>query len=343
MAKEKKTLSKNDFSNLDVTIPIKKNELNFLNTELYNYDFNQFYLAPIKEAADQLLAEKIQNNVFSAITLADMVDKKIDKKIEYVAKIPKNIQEKIDKGELSILMKKNGAHTASVFDNKTKKIYAQLELESKSVSQDLGSLPQLYGMQDQLANLAEKIEDLTKMIERVEQGQYNDRYAGYFSARQQLIEAMTVKDETLKLNLMTSAIKTANDIIAKLMLTIHQDVNDFANMKVKPKDAKRIEVFLKNSFGYLSSTVQLNLSAYTAIGEETPLLSTLTNYQSFIKQTLLSSVDGEKTLAWKLDNAHKGEDGNINQISIDINTKIDSILKERFPELEDKKVEKIEG
>ncbi|MFG7388270.1 hypothetical protein ACGO3R_08375 [Lactococcus lactis] len=166
----------------------------------------------------------------------------------------------------------------------------------KRVVQDFGVLPQLSAIQGQLVSLAEQIESLNQIIQRVEQGQYNDRFAGFFSARQLIIEGMSTKDDFVRKELLVSAIKTNNETIGKLMFSIHSDSAVLLDVNTAPKDATRINNFLQTSIGYLNSSVQLNLIAYTALGEQDALYSALTNYQSFIEQKLLSSNNSEKQL-----------------------------------------------
>ena len=50
------------------------------------------------------------------------------------------------------------------------------------------------------------------------------------------------------------------------MLSIHEDAL-LIDSKTKSKDARRIDNLLQTSLGYLNSAVQLNLIAYTALGE----------------------------------------------------------------------------
>ena len=67
----------------------------------------------------------------------------------------------------------------------------------------LGNLPELSAIQGQLVVITEQIENLNKLVE---QGQYNDRFAGFFSARQAVIEGFAAKDRTLSRELLTSAL-----------------------------------------------------------------------------------------------------------------------------------------
>lgn len=181
-------------------------------------------------------------------------------------------------------------------------------------------------------SLAEQIESLNQIIQRVEQGQYNDRFAGFFSARQLIIEGMSTKDDFVRKELLVSAIETNNETIGKLMFSIHSDSAVLLDVNTAPKDATRINNFLQTSIGYLNSSVQLNLIAYTALGEQDALYSALTNYQSFIEQKLLSSNNSEKTVAWLLDNGSKGNQGKIAELAQNVSDRIATLTNEYHQE-----------
>jgi len=295
----------------------------------YSYDFQSYSLVPLQQAAGLTVAENIKKGLFSHISEASLIDKLANKgDTEYVANLSEYAKEKLKSGEWSFgIRKKTGETYAIIKDTATGKNQSFVNLDARIVK-DLGNLPELSAIQGQLAAITEKIENLNRLVERVEQGQYNDRYAGFFSARQLVVEGLAAKDEKLRKELLTSAIKTNNDTIAKLMFAIHQDANDFIDIKTKSKDARRIDNLLQNSIGYLNSSVQLNLVAYTAMGEEQSLLATLTNYQSFVEQTLLKEIgDTGRTVAWKIDNAHKGSNGKFNEISSDVSSKITQLVE----------------
>lgn len=110
------------------------------------------------------------------------------------------------------------------------------------------------------------------------------------------------------------------------MLSIHEDAALLIDSKTKSKDARRIDNLLQTSLGYLNSAVQLNLIAYTALGEKQSLFATLTNYHSFVKQVLMKENESGTTIAWLLDNAHVGDDGRIQELTNDLSTKIEVLI-----------------
>lgn len=295
----------------------EKPKLEVTDVTLYNYDFTTFSLTPLQEFAKNELLHSIKDQAFSKMSEAKIIDKLANKgQEEYIANLTDYAQEKLKSGEWKFGIKKDTEEMLAILRDTTNgQISSHLTLD-KRVVKDLGNLPELSAIQGQLANIAEQIENMTRLIERVEQGQYNDRFAGFFSARQLTIEGLAATDKQVKKDLLISAARTSNETIAKLMLAIHHDTHAFMDMSTNKREAQRIDNLIQNSFGYLNSSIQLNLAIYTALGEHKSVLSTVTNYQAFIQQTLLKELDGNgRTIAWKLDNARKGNDGKVEETS----------------------------
>jgi len=246
-------------------------------------------------------------------------------------------------GEWSLgVRKKTGETYAVIKDTLTGKNKSFLTIDKKVVK-DLGILPELSAIQGQLASLSEQIEVLNRNIQRIEKGQYNDRFAGFFSARQLVIEGMASENESIKYELLLGAIKLSNETVGKLMYSIHEDVLALIDTKLKSRDAKRIDELLQNSLGYLNSCVQLNLIAYTVLTEQKSLYATLANYHSFIQQELIKENNDGRTVAWLLDNGHIGNDGRIVELSNNISNTIELIFesynKDKIEVFENEKID----
>ena len=110
------------------------------------------------------------------------------------------------------------------------------------------------------------------------------------------------------------------------MLSIYTDSTDFTKSKLKPKDADRICNLLHQSISYLSSSVQLNVIAYTILEEQETVMAVLSNYQGFMEQTLLDPKYDGKSLAWKIDNFSKGDSNNFIQLIKGIFDKVDELI-----------------
>ncbi|MBX9041640.1 hypothetical protein HCG95_10280 [Enterococcus durans] len=325
--------------NFEIDLPDEKRlSINVTDYSLYNYDFNSFSLLPLQKVASQTVNHNIREKIFSDATLKSQLFSNISKvsllnklskngETEYIANLSDIAKEKMASGEWSLgVRKKTGETYAVIKDTLTGKNKSFLTIDKKVVK-DLGVLPELLAIQGQLASLSEQIEVLNRNIQRIEKGQYNDRFAGFFSARQLVIEGMASEDESIKHVLLLGAIKLSNETVGKLMYSIHEDSLSLLDSKLKSKDVKRIDELLQNSLRYLNSCVQLNLIAYTVLGERKSLYATLANYHSFIQQELMKETSSGRTVAWLLDNGHIGDDGRIVELSKNISNKIEMIFE----------------
>lgn len=341
--------------NFEIDLPNERIlSINVTDYSLYSYDFNAFSLLPLQKLASQSINQNIREKVmsnktlradlFSSVSKISLVNKLSNQsEKEYVANLSDIAKEKLASGEWSLgVRKKTGETYAVIKDTLTGKNKSFLTIDKKVVK-DLGILPELSAIQGQLASLSEQIEVLNRNIQRIEKGQYNDRFAGFFSARQLVIEGMASENESIKYELLLGAIKLSNETVGKLMYSIHEDVLALIDTKLKSRDAKRIDELLQNSLGYLNSCVQLNLIAYTVLTEQKSLYATLANYHSFIQQELIKENNDGRTVAWLLDNGHIGNDGRIVELSNNISNTIELIFesynKDKIEVFENEKID----
>lgn len=99
--------------------------------------------------------------------------------IEYVANLSDYAKGKLKTGEWFLGIRKKTGETYAVIKNTiTGKNQSFVNLGARTIS-ELGNLPELSAIQWQLVSITEQIEDLNKMVERVEQGYYKDCFAGF--------------------------------------------------------------------------------------------------------------------------------------------------------------------
>lgn len=287
----------------EISIPLNSelSNINPLDLNYYSYDFKSS-LSPLQEESERLLVEQVRKNLFSSLNEVEFLERIFDdKEVEYIASLD-SYKAKIKSGVVQLTIKKsNGDILPILKDTQTGKIIAQVPLKEREIS-NLGNLPEVLALQGQLAEISEQIETLNRLVVRVEQGQYNDRYAGVFSARQSIVESLVVEDEEIKKKLLVSSVIELNNTKSQLMMSIYSDATDYTNPKIKKREAKKIEQHLKESMKFLNDAIQLSLIAYTSLGEKKAILSTLMDYKSFIEQILLTPSPTSRTLAWQLDN-----------------------------------------
>lgn len=311
----------------ELILPVKKElKIDVTDPALYKYDFNAYSLVPLQQDAGLLLADKIKETIIQNISNIKLVKESMQpKQAQFVATLTKTLQKKLTSGELSIAKRKSGDTYSQLINSKTHRIAGTFKLK-KEVIKEVGNGVELAAIQSQLAALADQIEELNHGMELVTQGQYNDRYAGFFSARQQIIEALVSQDPFVRKSSFLNATKSANDSIAKLMLSIQTDVTEFLDPSIKPKTANAALGRFEQAFGYLNATIQLNLAAFTALGETQAMQAELANYRGFMTSTLLAEDENHKTTAWRVDNFQKGQTTLIEDQTANIINKISQIL-----------------
>lgn len=297
--------------------------------DLYSYSFDSSLGEKLRQTASLQLSAKLTSILETAMTGSDILRHLGDNKVEYVARFSSYTQAMLDSGQWKI-----GAHKDSntlygvIVDSVTGESKGFVNLEKKLVSQ-LGTLPELAAIQVQLQAVSEQLMALTQAVQRVEQGQYNDRFAGVYSARQLIIEGLASKDQELRERLLMQAVTIGAQTTSKLMLAIRNDATELADSATKSKEIARIEALLQDSLGYLNMSIQMNLAAYTALGEERPLLATLSNYRAFIKQSLLEEDSvNHRSIAWRIDNGHSGEGGQVQQLAQTIYTSTTKLVED---------------
>ncbi|MGX7024440.1 hypothetical protein [Vagococcus hydrophili] len=315
---------------------------------LYDYNFEAFSLSGLQEVANAQVNSKILNKFTNMIvgntsTLGELKNLLDSQEADYVADLSKVAKEKLASGEWKLGVRaKTGETYAIIKDAATGRSQSFVTLKEK-VTTDLGMLPQLAAVQYQLKEISEQIQTLTQAVTRVEQGQYDDRYAGFISSRQMVLEGMSVSDETIRKNLLSSAINLNNETIGKLMFSIHRNSLELIDDKTKTKDIIRLEKHLTESLSYLNASVQLNVVAYTTLGEAKAISTSLRNYKAFVDQTLLSDkTKDNRSIAWLIDNHRKEDDGQFLEISQKVSEKIESLIINKPIEIGEEGNERIE-
>ncbi|MFW7401932.1 hypothetical protein ACODG4_07975 [Vagococcus fluvialis] len=333
----------------DIIIPNEADlKIDVTDTSLYDYNFEAFSLSRLQDAANVQVNNKIFNKLTNMIvenisSLGELKSLFDGQETELVADLSKVAKEKLASGEWKLGVRaKTGETYAVIKDATTGRSQSFVTLKEK-VTTDLGMLPQLAAVQYQLKEISEQIQTLTQAVTRVEQGQYDDRYAGFISARQMVLEGLSLSDEIIRKNLLSSAISLNNETIGKLMFSIHRNSLEIIGDKTKLKDIIRLEKHLRESLSYLNASVQLNVIAYTTLGEATAVSTTLRNYQAFINQTLLSDkTEDNRSIAWLIDNNRKEDDGQFLEMSQKVSEKIELLIANKPIEIGVEENERIE-
>ena len=214
-------------------------------------------------------------------------------KTELFAKLSEEARSKLDNEEWRWLFAKDGSGMLPSLYDEAAGHFAkggQIRVGLKTIRPDM--LDSLIGLtqKSNLDALADKVIYLSNIVERIAAGQYNDRIALYYSARQICIEAMSMNNVENRRIALLNAVKSADDAIAALQQTIRYDLNKLSTIK-SDKELRESTQWIAKCFSYLNDSVQISVNVYSALGENRALLATVTSYQCFVEQTLLSVPD----------------------------------------------------
>jgi len=210
-------------------------------------------------------------------------------KTELVVKLSEEARRKLASKEWHWAMAKDGSMLPTLKDA-ANDWAQQIRVDQITVRPDM--IDSFIGLmqQDNLADLTQKVIELTEAVDRIAAGQYNDRIAMFYGARQLYIEAMCMTDPENRRIALLNAAKSADDAIATLQQTIQSDLKNLSNDKQPQKSTKQIA----KCFSKLNDSVQISVNAYAALGENHSLLAATRSYQCFVEQTWLSEISGGK-------------------------------------------------
>ena len=211
-------------------------------------------------------------------------------KTELVVKLSEEARRKLASGEWQWVMAKDGSGMLPTLRDTAKDWAQQIRVDQITVRPDMIDSIIGLGQQNNLAALTEKVVELAEAVDRIAAGQYNDRIAMFYGARQLYIEAMCMTDPENRRVALLNAAKSADDAIATLQQTIQFDLNNL----LKDKQPKKSTQQIAKCFSKLNDSVQISVNAYAALGENRSLLAAVRSYQCFVEQTWLSKISGGK-------------------------------------------------
>ena len=216
--------------------------------------FDDKSLFDIVKKNSDIAVKKFIGEAMSIPAFVDFIDKqKVNHKL--VADISKNTQKLINQGIFELKQLPNGNFSAILRDKG--KFAEQITLKQEFFSPNLlGSLTNV-AMQMQLKEVMEKLESIKEQLDRVLQGQQDDRTALCESAIQQMLNANYIQDKTFKQICIGNAIKTVSDGRMQILLSIVRDIKFINNAKCSWFGAEKQEEIDKRMLD-----LKKNLSTY---------------------------------------------------------------------------------
>ena len=219
----------------------------------------------------------------------------------YQAIISSEDNAKILSGALELVNKTDGTFMAMLRDPKTKEFVKQIPLSEFPITPNLTSSLISLTNQLQMAKVISLIEDVQQDVGKVLQGQVNDRLAEALSCQQKFLQAIRIKNEKLKTDMLIRIAMDAEDVRNKLMLNqkdnlmfiYKQPKNAFMKMisgaDIKKIDKKMNEI--RKDLQAINLTSIIGVIVYNELGEIEASKESLKYYSEYINNNILK-VDG---------------------------------------------------
>ena len=243
------------------------------------------------------LLSKIEQMLYKAPAFIELVKANIPKEL-YVAVFTDEQAKEFADGAVKLMAGKDGRLRANLINTKTKKVASQLTLQKESLTPELGDAMTSYALQMQMAQIAAQIQEVQKLVEEIRQGQENDRLALAYSCQQRLLQAMAIKNPTLKMQALLELAASTEDSRNALMLSQEANIQHIAEQPdsiigkiVKGESPGKISDRMNEIRDSLSAVNMVSLVealAYNEMGEKEAAVKSLEYYGQYIEKAYLS-------------------------------------------------------
>lgn len=206
-------------------------------------------------------------------------------------------KEKIARGALQLMTKKNGSLLATLVDPTTKRVVSNIPLHNVKISPEVGQAMTNFSAQIQMAQIAEKIELVQRAVEDVRLGQEYDRLATALSCQQKFMQVMKFQNLELKnaallriamdaedsRNLLMQSQKANVDFIKEQPASIWDKIIKGAH----PKEISARMNKIRDSLYSVNVVSLVEAVAYQEIGEMEAAQQSLNYYGDHIQSTFL--------------------------------------------------------
>lgn len=248
---------------------------------------------------------KIERLLYSAPTFFDVIKKCVPEETFRVI-LTNEQKNKLAKGTLKLMSKKDGSLMANLVNPKTKKIISTVSLERVKLSSEITQAISNYSVQMQMAQIAEQIELVHMAIEEVRQGQENDRLALAYSCQQKFLQAISITNSKLKSMFLLQLVSDAEDSRNQLMQSQKSNLQfikeqpesfwgKFVSGATPEKIASRMAE-IRNNLCVLNMVSLIEAMAYQEMGEMQAAQISLNYYAEYIKDAYLKTKGFVKRL-----------------------------------------------
>ena len=216
---------------------------------------------------------------------------------EWVLVFTDEQRKELAKGALKMMAKKNGDIIAKVVDPKTHQIVANVPVKQVERIKDINPAMNDFMVQMQLANLAQEMKEVHRVVSRIQQGLEFDRLASAYSNERKLKYARQIQNKELQTQALLMIAHSAEDSRSRLMLgmkenidfIMHQPENEFIKLfATNPKEINDRMNEIRSRVVAINQDSMTEAAAYWALGEKQAALNTIENYRMFLEDSELT-------------------------------------------------------
>ena len=217
---------------------------------------------------------------------------------EWVAVFTDEQRQELAKGALKLMAKKDGPLLAKLVDPKTNKIIANVPIKQLKRIKDLNPAMNDFMVQMQLANLAQEMKEIHRVVSRIQQGLEFDRLASTYSNERKLKQAQQIQNKELQTQALLMIAHAAEDSRSRLILGVKENIQFIMQQpeevfwKIFFNRQEEIESRMNEIRSRVVAINQDSLTeatAYWALGEKQAALKTIENYRTFLEDSRLTN------------------------------------------------------
>ena len=217
---------------------------------------------------------------------------------EWVAVFTDEQKKELAKGALKMMAKKDGDIIGVLVNPKTHKIVANVPLKQVERIKDINPAMNDFMVQMQLANLAQEMKEVHRVVSRIQQGLEFDRLASAYSNERKLKQARQIQNKELQTQALLMIAHSAEDSRSRLMLgmkenidfIMHQPENEFVKLfATNPKEINDRMNEIRSRVVAINQDSLTEATAYWALGEKQAALNTIENYRAFLEDSRLTN------------------------------------------------------
>lgn len=316
-------------------IHISLEDIDVVDMSEYSEDLTEYFrnmpdvARPLIKGAKETFS-KIEQMLYSAPAFINLVKASVPEQA-FQAILTNEQKAKLASGALKLMSKKDGSLIANLVNPETNKIVSTISLQNVNLSPALSQAMVSYASQMQMAQIAAQIQAVQQAIEEVRQGQEYDRLAMAYSCQQKLLQAMEIRNPTLKAMALLQIASDAEDSRNLLMQSQNSNLTFIKNQPesffrkllsgAPPEKISQRMNEIRESLRAVNMVSLAEAMAYQEMGENAAARQSLQYYARYIEKSYLS----ENGLVERLDSIDPAPENYWTKTLPDIKKKIQAL------------------